>query len=125
MSTRRKATARFTAGFEEKLEAIELFLAEADQPAAFENLLGLLESRVVPNLERFPAIGRPFLERQAGSLEGEFALSEMRRRLGGADLREYLTGDYLILYAVHGDTVFLVSIRHHRQLSFDLGKHWR
>ena len=35
-------------------------------------------------------------------------------------LREYLHGDYLILYTVMDDvgTVFLLSIRHHRQLAY-------
>lgn len=122
---RRKASVRFTANFEENLDAIELFLAEADQAAAFLTLLELLGSRVIPNLEKFPGIGRPFLEHRAGSAEGEFALSTLRRRLGGAALREYLTGDYLILYTTQDEMVHLLSIKHHRQLSFDLGIHWR
>jgi hypothetical protein len=46
---------------------------------------------------------------------------------GAADaLREYLTGDYLILYAdSEADaTAYLLSIRHHRQMSFDFARHW-
>ena len=102
-----------------------MFLAEADQPAAFVKLLELLGTRVVPNLEKFPGIGRSFLEHRAGSVEGEFALSALRPRPGGAALREYLTGDYLILYAEQDAVVHLLSIKHHRQLSFDLETHWR
>lgn len=125
MSGRRKASVRFTANFEKNLDAIELFLAAADQTTAFVKLLELLGSRVVPNLEKFPGIGRPFLEHCAGSVEGEFALFALRPRLGGAALREYLTGDYLILYAEQDKVVHLLSIKHHRQLSFDFGSHWR
>ena len=50
---------------------------------------------------------------------------------GAADaLREYLHGDVLLLYTVAdasraaGGTVVLLSIRHHRQLSFDFTKLW-
>ena len=44
---------------------------------------------------------------------------------GAADaLREYLHGDYLILYTLAGSTVYLLSIRHHRQLSFAFAKLW-
>ena len=41
-------------------------------------------------------------------------------------LREYLHGDYLLLYtATEADaTVYLLSIRHHRQLSFDFARLW-
>jgi hypothetical protein len=41
-------------------------------------------------------------------------------------LREYLHGDYLMLYAtLEADaTVALLSIRHHRQLSFDFAGLW-
>jgi hypothetical protein len=31
---------------------------------------------------------------------------------------------YLLLYARTGGTVYLLSIRHQRQLSFDLASHW-
>jgi hypothetical protein len=41
-------------------------------------------------------------------------------------LREYLHGDYLILYteAEVEAAVYLLSIRHHRQLSFDFARMW-
>jgi ParE toxin of type II toxin-antitoxin system, parDE len=39
-------------------------------------------------------------------------------------LREYLHGDYLILYTLTGSTAYLLSIRHHRQLSFAFAKLW-
>jgi hypothetical protein len=39
-------------------------------------------------------------------------------------LREYLHGDYLMLYTVIDGTVYLLSISHHRQLSFDFAGLW-
>jgi hypothetical protein len=41
-------------------------------------------------------------------------------------LREYLHGDYLVLYAAMEaqETVVLLTIRHHRQLSFDFARLW-
>ena len=39
-------------------------------------------------------------------------------------LRQYLLGDYLILYTQAESTVYLLSIRHHRQLSFDFARLW-
>jgi ParE toxin of type II toxin-antitoxin system, parDE len=46
---------------------------------------------------------------------------------GAADrLREYLHGDYLILYTVASapDLVHLLSVRHHRELSFQFARLW-
>jgi ParE toxin of type II toxin-antitoxin system, parDE len=41
-------------------------------------------------------------------------------------LREYLHGNYLMLYTAMEDdaTVVLLSIRHHRQFSFDFARLW-
>jgi hypothetical protein len=46
--------------------------------------------------------------------------------VGGSvsSLREYVMAHYLLLYVQAGDTVFLLSIKHHRQLSFDFEAHW-
>ncbi len=41
-----------------------------------------------------------------------------------SELREYVTTHYLLLYAQIRGVVYLLSIRHHRQLSFDLAGHW-
>ena len=56
------------------------------------------------------------------------ALAQLAALPAGAvsALREYLHGDYLMLYtALDADvTVYLLSIRHHRQLSFDFARLW-
>ena len=114
-----------TAGFLERLDAIEAFLVEADAGFAFDKLLAELRATVIPNLKRFPRIGRRYLANPPQSAE---ALSQLAALPAGAPdaLREYLHGDYLIMYAaMQADaTVYLLSIRHHRQLSFDFARLW-
>jgi len=114
-----------TASFLERLEAIEVFLVEADAGFAFDALVTELRATVIPNLRRFPRIGRRYLANPPQSAE---ALAQLAALPAGAPdaLREYLHGDYLMLYAAtEADaTVYLLSIRHHRQLSFDFAKLW-
>ena len=114
-----------TASFAARLDEIEAFLEEAGVSFAFDRLLEELRSTVIPNLQRFPRIGRRYLDQAPQSAEALALLAALP--LGAPDaLREYLHGDHLILYAITGDpeTVYLLSIRHHRQLSFDFAKIW-
>ena len=115
----KKTTVKLTAHFERNLEAIELFLAEADALSAYDRLLDELLDTLIPNLEQFPAIGRGFLERPAGSVEAVNALERLQTKLRGGELREYLLADYLVLYARFDAEIYLLAIKHHRQLSFD------
>lgn len=114
-----------TSSFLERLHAIEAFLTEADAALAFDDLLAELRATVFPNLARFPRIGRRYLDNPPQSAE---ALAQLAALPAGAAsaLREYLHGDDLMLYtAVDADaTVYLLSIRHHRQLSFDFARLW-
>ncbi|KUZ76336.1 type II toxin-antitoxin system RelE/ParE family toxin [Burkholderia ubonensis] len=121
-------TVKLTANFEHNLEEIEAFLLEAETPQALDALLDELTDIVIPNLERFPGMGRLFLERPAHSVEARNGIARLAEQLDviaeGSELREYVTTHYLLLYAQIGDTVYLLSVRHHRQLSFDLAGHW-
>lgn len=114
-----------TASFLERLDAIEAFLTEADAGFAFDDLLAEMRATVFPNLARFPRIGRRYLDNPPQSAE---ALAQLAALPAGAAsaLREYLHGDYLMLYSAMdaNATVYLLSIRHHRQLSFDFAKLW-
>jgi plasmid stabilization system protein ParE len=114
-----------TASFLERLDAIGAFLDEADAGFAFDALLDELRTTVIPNLRRFPRIGRRYLANPPQSAEALAQLAALPPGAPGA-LREYLHGDYLLLYAVMDDdpTVYLLSIRHHRQLSFDFAMLW-
>jgi plasmid stabilization system protein ParE len=114
-----------TASFLERLDAIEAFLLEADASLAFDTLLAELRASVIPNLSRYPRIGRRYLDNPPQSAE---ALAQLAALPAGAAqaLREYLHGDYLMLYTASESeaTVCLLSIRHHRQLSFDFANLW-
>ena len=123
-------TVKLTANFERNLADIEQFLLEVEAPQAFDGLLDELLGTVLPNLERFPGLGRPFFNRAVGSVEATNALAALQAKLaavvGGSvsSLREYVMAHYLVLYVQAGDTLFLLSIKHHRQLSFDFEAHW-
>lgn len=114
-----------TASFLERLDAIEAFLTEADAAFAFDDLLAELRSTVIPNLSRFPRIGRRYLDNPPQSAEALAQLAALPAGSANA-LREYLHGDYLMLYIADevSATVYLLSIRHHRQLSFDFARLW-
>ena len=106
----RKTVVKFTANFERNLESIELFLTEVEAPQAFDGLLDELLETVIPNLERFPKMGTPFLARQARSVETTNALAALRTKLSAQTqdmdaLREYVLKDYLLLYALIGETI--------------------
>ena len=128
-----KATVRFTANFERNLGQIRAFWTEQDAPHAYASLLDELGSVIVGNLERHPRMGRRFFARAAQSVEARQRVADLARRFGAADVREYLSGDYLLMYVINEATgnekapvvVHLLSIRHHRQLSFDFDGFWQ
>lgn len=114
-----------TASFLERLASIQTFLEEADAAFAYDDLLAGLRGTVAPNLARFPLIGKRYLDQPPQSAEALTQLAQLPP--GTADaLRVYLHSDYLILYAVDVVklTAYLLSIRHHRQLSFDFARLW-
>jgi plasmid stabilization system protein ParE len=114
-----------TASFLDRLYAIEAFLTEANAAFAFDALLAEIRATVIPNLRRFPRMGRPYLANPPQSAEALAQLASLPAGAANA-LREYLHGDYLMLYTVVDTTatVYLLSIRHHRQLSFDFARLW-
>ena len=114
-----------TVSFLERLASIQTFLEEADAAFAYDDLLAGLRGTVAPNLTRFPFIGQRYLDQPPQSAEALTQLAQLPP--GTADaLRVYLHSDYLILYAVDVVklTAYLLSIRHHRQLSFDFARLW-
>lgn len=121
-------TVKLTANFERNLEELEAFLPQADAPHALDALLDELTDTVIPNLERFPGMGRLFLERPARSVEVANGMARLTQQLGSitknGELREYVLTHYVMLYARIKGTVYLLSIRHQRQLSFDFQGLW-
>ena len=125
--------ALLTASFLERLDATLAFLVAADAGSAVDDLLAELRATVIPNLRRFPRIGRRYLAHPPQSAEALAQLAAMaaQHSAGAPDaLREYLHGDYLMLYTVVDaspqttPTVYLLSIQHHSQLSFDFARLW-
>ena len=124
-----RLTVRLTANFERNLADIERFLTEAEAPQADDALLDELLDTLIPNLERFPGIERPFLAHAARSVETTNALEALRAKLSVLTpdpeaLRDYILDHYLMLYAQIDANLYLLAIRHHRQLSFDFQWHW-
>jgi plasmid stabilization system protein ParE len=123
-----KLIVKLTANFERNLAEAEAFLLEADAPQAFDALLDELTDTVIPNLERFPGMGRLLFERPTRSVEASNGINALKRKLKTIakddEIREYVMSDYLLLYARFDATSYLLSIRHHRQLSFDFQSLW-
>jgi hypothetical protein len=120
----KRVTVKLTRNFESNLAELELFLDEAHDHQAFDRLLDDLSDTLIPNLEIFPAMGRLFLERPVCSVEMSNALERLHTKLGDGELREYLFADYLVLYMQLDAIIYLLSIKHHRQLSFDFQSLW-
>lgn len=114
-----------TASFLERPDAIEAVLTDGGAAFEFDDLLAELRTMVIPNLARFPRIGRRYLDDPPQSAEALTQLGTVPAGTVNA-LREYLHGDYVLLYAAMetNETVYLLSIRHHRQLTFDFAAHW-
>lgn len=117
---------RITANFERNLEAIDGYFHAAGIPDAFGNLLDELNDTVMPNLEHFPGMGGPFLDRAVGSMEAANREDVLRKKLRivSGELFEYIMTDYLVLYRRQDGVIHLLSIKHHRQLSFDFAGRW-
>ena len=121
----RARTVLATQNFDRNLAAIRDFLSAAGASKAFGELVGRLGSEVIPNLQRFPDLGADFLARAPLSADGVALFEEVvKAARSGSQLRQLIDVDYLILYLVRGDVVYLLAIKHHRQLSFDLMGNW-
>jgi hypothetical protein len=122
---RRAAAVKVTANFERNLASIREFLVGAEAAPAFEALIERLSTEMIPAMERFPDIGADFAARAPLSREGQVLFDRLVALMGpDADVRQWIEGDYVILYLVRGGSIFLLSIKHHRQLSFDFSGHW-
>lgn len=96
------------------------FLLDNGAVAATERLSEALLYRLPERLMQHPHIGQDFLARSPQTPEA-LAAWEMARALVGDDieLRELIEGDYLVLYAIHRQTLHLLTLRHHRQAAYD------
>ena len=113
-----------TANFERNLASIGEFLAAADASAAFDSLIERLSGELIPTLERFPELGADFMGRAPLSVEGRALFERLVELAGDGEVRQLIEGDYVILYLARRGSLYLLSIRHHRQVSFDFAGHW-
>lgn len=118
---------RFTENFARNLEEVAAFLEEEGAGQRFNELLERSYEEVVPNLQSFPRLGLDFMARRLRSAQAR-VLHQRLAALAGPqqEVREYLLGEYLILYAWSPEkrAIILLAIKHHRQLSFDFGDQW-
>jgi plasmid stabilization system protein ParE len=108
----------YTGLFEARLECIATYAATVEGFPAYERLLDDIDGVIVPNLERFPLIGKPYLETTQQSTEALMAVAKLPRDAGHS-LRKYVHDDYILLYVLGGETLHLVSIRHHKESTFN------
>lgn len=115
----------FTENFSSNLVAIEAFLG-ADGASYFSKFFDRLVDEIVPHACRFPLSGRSFLDRSVHSIQSQGLVERLTGRLqDGDDIRELIVDEFLLLYLVRGDRLVFLSIKHHRQLSYDLKTFWR
>ena len=115
----------FAKNFSANLDDIEDFLG-AEGASYFTKFFDRFVDDIVPHVCRFPQSGRSFLERSIHSTQAQSLGERLRKRLReDDDIRELIADDYLILYLVRGPRVVFLSIKHHRQLSYDLKAFWR
>jgi len=118
------ATVRLTENFIGNLRSIETFCVEHDIDYAFDRVLSALFDTLIPNLERFLNMGRPFLEREALSVEGIKLREALLTKYKRFTIREYLLERHVTLYAVRSDMVYLLAIKDFRQISYDFARIW-
>ena len=117
---------RFTAQFGRTLDAALDFLVENDAQAAAARLRESVLLRLPELLRLHPRMGRDFMLRVPRSIEAEATYAQVATLLGTTtELREYILGDYLVLYAIEGSIVYLIAIRHHRQSAWLLHERGR
>jgi plasmid stabilization system protein ParE len=120
----RRRTPLFTQNFSENLEGIRAFLGDEGQ-AAYRHLLDRLLADIVPTLCRFPLSGRQLLKHPIRSLEVRALTKRLEGLLElGDDLREFILDDYIVLYLLRKTQVIFLSLKHQKQLSFDLARFW-
>jgi hypothetical protein len=120
-----KAQVKAAHNFARNLGEVYRFLTEQDAATAatrYSNLQGALADA------RHALASNPFCGRPARFLRPHSLTARLKARrvldlaaqAGLPNLREFVTGKYVLLYA-HSDTdVMLLALKHERQLGFDL-----
>ena len=124
-SVKRRDSAQVSAAphFAECLLAVHAFMVEQDAASAPARLAQIKRDlREMKTLLAWsPASGRPARFLRPNSAQASLRLAAVQRLAQSAGLphlREYVMGSFVVLYA-HSDTeVVLLSLKHHRQLTY-------
>jgi hypothetical protein len=116
-----------TDNYRGNLDSIETYWEDCLFPAGNGRLLTELASTALVHLPNHPRMGRNFLQRQPKSVDAatraqkiDALLRTLDTDAARAEVREYVMTDYLLLYALVGEVIYLLAIKHHKQLSFDI-----
>jgi ParE toxin of type II toxin-antitoxin system, parDE len=114
-------TVRFTPNFEDNLAQIEAYWDDNLPPTGYDRLLSELIDTTVPTLEQHPRLGRPFFNRAAQTQQAKTKELALRKKLTAlaaeGEIREYVMTDYTVLYALIAESIYLLAIKHHKQLA--------
>ena len=108
--SRRKVVA--PANFWRNVEGLGTFRTE--HTSGFERAIAKLQDDVLPLLRQHPSVGRLYGP-------GRPIIEKIVSRLGDGVLREALIDEYVMLYLVSARQIFLLSLRHGRELTYDFG----
>jgi ParE toxin of type II toxin-antitoxin system, parDE len=116
-----------TDNYRGNLDSIESYWEACLFPAGNGKLLTELASTALVHLPNHPRMGRNFLQRPPGSVDAathaqkiDALLRTLDTDTARAEVREYVMTDYLLLYALVGEVIYLLAIKHHKQLSFHI-----
>jgi hypothetical protein len=124
-SVKRRVSAQVGAAphFAASLQAVDAFMVTQDAASASARLAQLKRDlREMKTLLAWsPASGRSARFLRPNTAQASLrlaAVQQLAQSAGLPHLREYVIGSYVVLYA-HSDTeVVLLSLKHHRQLSY-------
>lgn len=109
--------------FAASLQAVHAFMVAQDAASAPARLVQLKRDlREMKTLLAWsPASGRPARFLRANSMQASLrlaAVQQLAQSAGLPHLREYVIGSHVVLYAHSDIEVVLLSLKHHRQLTY-------
>ena len=111
-----------TPNFEDNLAQIEVYWDDNQFSAGYDRLLSELLETTVPMLGQYPRLGRPFFSRAAQTQQAKTKELALRKKLTAlaedGEIREYVMTNYTVLYALIAQDIYLLAIKHHKQLAF-------
>jgi len=118
-----RAVVEATPGFLTHLQDARAFLAVQDEATAAQRFRGLRAElrEMVEILAWAPGTGRPARFLSSRSAQGRLRAQRVRAlaaQTGLPQLREYVLGRYVVLYAHSETRVALLALRHQRQLDY-------